>query len=308
MLVLDAAAVLRTTAAELVEPLRRAFAADVAVPGRAHHAVPVPGEADATLLLMPAWRPGGAVGVKVATVFPGNGARALPAVMATFVLMSGRTGAPAAVLDGGALTVLRTAAVSALAAAFLARADAKTLLMVGTGSLAPHLIAAHRAVRPIRRVLVWGRTPDKARALAAACGGEAVADLDGAAREADVISCATLSRAPLVRGATLRPGTHLDLVGGFTPDMREADDEAAARSAIYADTRDGVLAEAGDVIQPLRSGAIGAEAIRGDLADLARGAVAGRTDPDAITLFKSVGTARSDLAAAEWIAGLPRRS
>ena len=175
--------------------------------------------------------------------------------------------------------------------------------MVGAGALAPHLIAAHESQRPIRQVEIWNRRPERAETLAAALrnsGHEvrAVTDLEAAARKADIISCATLSSRPLIGGAWLKPGAHLDLVGAFTPAMRESDDAAAARASIFVDTRAGALKEAGDIVQPLETGVIGEAAIRADLFDLCRGLHPGRTDADEVTLFKSVGTALEDLVAA----------
>src|SRR6185295_2704889 len=179
--------------------------------------------------------------------------------------------------------------------------------MVGTGALAPHLIAAHCTVRPIKRVTVWGRNPEHARATAAAIAlpgvsVAAAASLEAAVGDADIISCATLANAPLVLGKWLKSGQHLDLVGGFTPAMREADDEAVRRAAVYVDTRAGAMKEAGDIVQPLASGALEAEAVKGDLFDLCRGTARGRSDARAITFFKSVGTALEDLAAAKLVA------
>ena len=290
----------------LIERLREAFRLGCTLPVRHHHAVPVAGEPAATLLLMPAWREGGAIGIKLATIFPGNAARGLPAVYATYLLLDGKTGAPRAMLDGTELTRRRTAAASALAAAYLARQNARKLLMIGTGSLAPHLIRAHCSIRPIAAVAIWGRNAEKARALAATLDGKPVEvratdDLESAARDADIISCATLSKEPLVRGAWLERGQHLDLVGAFTRDMRESDDEAVRRARLYVDTREGAMSEAGDILQPLAAGIIAADKIVGDLFDLARGTVPGRGRDDEITLFKSVGTALEDLAAAELV-------
>lgn len=291
----------------LIDALAAMFKAGCEVPLRHHHAVAVPGAPDATLLLMPAWQPGAALGIKIVSVFPGNAAKSLPAVMGQYLLLDAATGAPKALIDGTALTLRRTAAASALASRFLSRTDAAHLLMVGTGALAPHLIAAHCTVRPIRRVTIWGRNTEHARAAAAklALSGVAVSvaqRLEEAVGEADIVSCATLAATPLVHGRWLRPGQHIDLVGGFTPAMREADDEAVRRAAVYVDTRGGAMKEAGDIVQPLASGALEAEAIKGDLFDLCRGAAAGRADPGAITLFKSVGTALEDLAAAKLVA------
>lgn len=302
---LDAAAVRDATPwPALVGALREAFREGCVLPPRHHHTLKVPGGPDATLLLMPAWRPGAALGVKVVNVFPGNGERGLPAVSGVYLLFSAATGEPVALLDGAELTARRTAAASALAATFLARPDARRMVVVGTGRLAPELVAAHASVRPVREVLVWGRDRSKATALAARLGertglaAEAAADLEAAVRGADIVSCATTSASPLVRGAWLAAGAHLDLVGGFTPAMREADDEAVRRARVWVDTLDGATREAGDIVQPLRNGALAADAIAGDLFGLCRGSAGGRADPKEITLFKSVGTALEDLAAA----------
>jgi len=287
----------------LIEALRTMFRDGCEVPLRHHHGIPADAEGGGagTLLLMPAWQAGGALGVKIVTVFPGNAARSLPAVHGSYVLLDAATGVPAAVLDGTALTLRRTAAASALAASYLARPDSTVHLIVGTGALAPHLIAAHAGVRPIRRSLVWGRDPKKAAALAARLAADGiaavpVADLAAAAGTADIVTCATLAREPLIRGAWLKPGAHLDLVGGYTPEMREADDDAVSRARVYVDT-EAALQEAGDVVQPLRSGVLTRERIAGDLFALCRGEQTGR-DTTENTLFKSVGTALEDLAAA----------
>ena len=289
----------------LIEALRAMFRDGCEVPLRHHHTIPAgtQGGSKATLLLMPAWQSGGSLGVKIVTVFPDNAQRLLPAVHGTYVLLDAATGVPLAVLDGTALTLRRTAAASALAASYLARPDSRVHLMVGTGALAPHLIAAHAAMRPIRQTLLWGRDPDKAAALAARLAtdgftAEPVADLAEAAGTADIVTCATLAREPLIRGAWLKPGTHLDLVGGYTPEMREADDDAVARARVYIDT-EAALQEAGDIVQPLRSGVLARERIAGDLFALCRGLQPGRRDAAEITLFKSVGTALEDLAAAQ---------
>ena len=217
---------------ELAEAMRGGFIA----PPRHHHAIERAGEPTATHLLMPAWtesasRAGLYLGAKIVNVFPGNSARGLPAVSGVYVLQSGRTGETLAAIDGTRLTLWRTAAASALAARHLARADAKRLLVVGAGALAPFLARAHASVRPLTAITVWNRRPDGARRLAAALAAtglpaQASDDLEGAVGEADIVSCATLSTAPLIEGRWLRPGQHLDLVGAFSMSMREADDEA----------------------------------------------------------------------------------
>ncbi len=288
----------------LIEALRQMFRAEAEMPVRHHHSIPVPGGAGGTLLLMPAWQAGRHIGVKMVTVFPDNARAALPSVMGAYLLLDGKTGEPLALLDGPALTARRTAAASALAASYLARPDCERLLMVGTGALAPHLIEAHASVRPIVNVLIWGRNPEKAAKLAHRLNRRnlkvaATTDLANAVRGAHVVCCATLSTEPLIEGHWLPLGVHLDLVGGFRPDMREADDECIRRARVFVDTRAGALKEAGDIVQPLRAGVLREDDIAGDLFDLARGSRAGRRYHDQITLFKSVGTAIEDLAAAQ---------
>ena len=288
----------------LIERMRQTFRAGVEVPMRHHHTVGTYGQNDGTLLLMPAWQVNQSIGVKVVTVFPDNGAKDLPAVQGLYLLMDGKTGMPQAVLDGTALTKRRTAAASALAASYLARPDSSRLLMVGTGALAPELIEAHATVLPIKHVLVWGRNLERAKKVASRFHRpkfriEATSDLEGAVRGADVISCATLAKEPLIRGEWLQPGAHLDLVGGFTPDMREADDDCIRRSRVFVDTREGACREAGDIVQPMKAGILTENDIAGDLYDLTRGERAGRRFYDQITLFKSVGTALEDLCAAQ---------
>lgn len=288
----------------LVERLRRMFRSGCEAPVRHHHTVPTLGQHAATLLLMPAWQVGRHIGVKIVTVFPENGEKSLPSVMGAYLLLDGKTGTPLALLDGPTLTIKRTASASALAASYLARPDASRLLMVGTGALAPNLVLAHATVRPIREVLIWGRSPAKAERLARALGRKGLSvsatdDLEAAARGAHVISCATLAREPLIRGEWLPDGCHLDLVGGFTPEMREADDEAVRRARVFVDTVEGATKEAGDIVQPIAAGVLDAGDIAGDLFALTRGERAGRRFYDQITLFKSVGTALEDLAAAQ---------
>ncbi|EJN09269.1 putative ornithine cyclodeaminase, mu-crystallin, partial [Bradyrhizobium sp. YR681] len=261
----------------------------------------------ASLLTMPAWIRGEALGVKIVTVFPHNADRGLGAVSSLYFLLDGQTGQPCAMIDGEALTNRRTAAASALASDYLSRADSRTLLVVGTGHLAPHLVAAHCAVRPIEQVLVWGRNPQRALALADTLIRQGIdaapaADLAEALPRADIVSCATTSTEPLVKGASLRPGTHLDLVGAFRPQMRESDDDAVLRSRVFVDTYAGALAEAGDLLQPIAAKRWSADRICGDLHELTNGTRPGRLDRSEITLFKSVGAAIEDLTAASLLA------
>jgi len=293
----------------LIEALSVAFTKGATVPDRAHHEVPVPNGTAGTLLLMPAWRSGRHLGVKVVTVFPDNAKQGRPAVYGSYLLMSAENGTPLALLDGTELTLRRTAAASALASTYLARTDSSSLLMVGTGNLAPHLISAHAAARPIERVCIWGRRPEAAQQLADQLSGssfdvEIAENLQTAVGDADIISCATLASEPLLQGEWLVDGQHIDLVGAFTPTMAEADSAAIARAAIYVDTRAGALAEAGDIVQAIQKGAFTAQEIKGSLRELCSGAVSGRTNDSEVTLFKSVGTALEDLAAAELATGL----
>ncbi|MDP4023982.1 ornithine cyclodeaminase family protein [Methylobacterium sp. NEAU 140] len=293
---------------ELIAALRDAFAAaDIEAPVRTAHEVGTP-EAPGRLLAMPAWRRGDVLGVKLVNVFPRNAARGLGAVHATYVLFDGTTGAPRALIDGEALTNRRTAASSALASHYLSRPDSRVLTVVGTGHLAPALARAHAVVRPIRQVLVWGRSAAKAEAVAArlreaGLPAEPAPDLAHAVAAADIVSCATVSTEPLVLGRDVRPGTHVDLVGAFTPLMRESDDALVRASRVFVDTRAGALAEAGDLTQPIAAGTWSAECLCGDLHDLCRGAQFGRTGADEITLFKSVGAALEDLTAAAMVVG-----
>ncbi len=290
----------------LIDALDAAFRGDARMPPRTHHVVDVPGRPDATLLLMPAWQPGRALGAKIATVFPDNAERGIASVNATYLLLDAESGMPLAILDGAELTLRRTAAASALASTYLSRPDSATLLMIGTGRLAPHLIAAHATARPIRRVLVWGRRADAASAVASGIelpgiAVECAADIGEAMARADIVSAATLSRDPLIPGEQLRAGQHIDLVGAFTPEMREADDSTLKRSDVYVDTFGGALAEAGEIVQGLASGALLRTDIRADLGQLCRGEHPGRQSADAITLFKSVGCSLEDLVAAQLV-------
>jgi ornithine cyclodeaminase/alanine dehydrogenase-like protein (mu-crystallin family) len=294
----------------LVETLRIAFREGAVQPVRHHHTIERPDGAASTLLLMPAWTDfkaagtsaGGHIGVKVVTVSPDNNEIAKPAVMGLYLLLHGKTGEPQALIDGPRLTQWRTACASALAASYLAREDASRLLLIGAGALSPFLAKAHSAVRPIRHIRIWNRTFANAEKVAASLeaeglDAEAVDNLDRALGEADIISSATIATAPLVKGALLNPGTHVDLVGGFAPGMRESDDDAVRRARVYVDTRAGATKEAGDIVQPLTSGVLKLDDIVADLHELARGQKKGRGSADEITLFKSVGAALEDLAA-----------
>ncbi len=302
----------------LIDRLDALFRSGCEMPTRHHHTVSEPagpGSADATLLLMPAWTRGASshIGVKVVSVFPDNGKRGLPSIYGQYLLLDGTTGQTIALLDGTMLTKRRTACASGLASHYLSRPDSRRLLMIGTGALAPELIRVHAKVRPIDEVAIWGRRAEQAerlarelspalpRLLSRPISVRAVEDRRQAVAAADIISCATLSNAPLVEGDWLCEGQHIDLVGAYTPRLRESDDKAVARARVYVDTRAGALKEGGDIVQPLANGTIGEGDVIGDLHELARGQRRGRAPDDvtSITLFKSVGAALEDLAAAE---------
>ncbi len=288
----------------LIDVLYAAFRSDITVPLRHAHEYPNPQEgAAATLLLMPAWQAGKYLGVKIITVSPWNGRFDLPAVQGVYLLFDADKGTPLAQLDAQTLTARRTAATSALASRFLSRPESRTLLMVGTGALAPNLIHAHATVRPISRVFIWGRRFEKAKELSQQFSSapfkvEAIPTIEEVIREADIISCATLSSQALIRGEWLRYGQHLDLVGSFKPNMREADDEAIRRSTIFVDSREAAPLESGDLAIPIQRRIITIASIKADLFQLCRNQKAGRTRSEEITIFKSVGHALEDLAAA----------
>lgn len=284
---------------ELADAIGRMLLAAPVAPLRHSHAL----SATDSLLLMPAWS-ANALGLKLVTVMPGNPERQLPTVSAIYLLLDRFSGIVRAVIEGEALTLRRTAAVSLLAARHLARADARNALVIGTGKLAPYMAHAQARARKLERLWVWGRRGEGAQSVAQRLRDEglpaqAVDDLEGAVRDADVISCATTSTLPIVRGAWVAPGAHLDLVGGFRRGMREADDEAIARSRIVVDTYAGALAEAADILEPIERGAISRASIVAELAELLREPGRGRTCATDVTTFKSVGTAVADLAAAE---------
>jgi ornithine cyclodeaminase/alanine dehydrogenase-like protein (mu-crystallin family) len=312
--VLDAQAIRQLVSMpQLIESLRAAFAGGFTAPGRQFSAIPG-GSGDRLLLYMPAFSPDGGGAVKLVTLAPENRAKGLPTLQAALLVFS-QTGAPAAVLDGTLVTRLRTGAASALAGSYLSRRDSSHLLVIGTGAQAPYMALGHCAVRPIRRVSVWGRDEMRAQATAAEIRSLVTHQVEvgvagsreQAMADADIVSCATSCTEPVVAGKWLRPGTFLDLVGSFSASRREVDDEAVLRSRLFVDTLEGALSEAGDLLQPMRRGLIDRSRIEGELADLVLGKVRGRRTPQEIILFKSVGTAIEDLAAAQLIVAAAER-
>jgi ornithine cyclodeaminase len=307
MQVIDAATLASLTPyPALVAALARGLALPVESPSRTH--LDPTGAGDA-LLLMPAWRSGGLMGVKLVTAYPGNGARGLPAIAASYTAFRHATGEVLAVIDGTELTARRTAAAAALGAMWLARLDARRLLVLGTGALAAPLARAHCAVMPgLREVRVWGRVAAKAARVAELLAAEGIAAAPAGAlaeevAEADVIVAATTATRPFIAAEWVHPGAHLGLVGAFTPAMAEAEPALLPRTSLWADETAAVLAKGGEVTQAIAAGMITPEAVRGDLASLARAGRPARGQ-DEITVFKSVGFAALDLIAAELALGM----
>jgi ornithine cyclodeaminase len=287
---------------ELIDALRTAFQADkITVPPRHHHQMD--DELNTTLLLMPAWAAKSSFGVKLVNIFPQN--TDLPSINGLYIHFDGKNGQPLCIIDAKALTTKRTAATSALASQLLSRPDSHSLLVLGTGAMAPELIQAHTSVRPIKQVYVWGRDLKKAEKL---CNNlmhqtysiAAVPDYNTVIHHCDIISCATMSPSPLLHGHHLSPGQHIDLVGSYLPHMREADDDVIHRASIYVDTIKGATKESGDLYIPLKEGTISDEDILQDLYGMCSGTFAGRPSEDEITLFKSVGYALEDLVGGEY--------
>jgi ornithine cyclodeaminase len=286
----------------LGEALHAIFRDGCDAPLRHHHPLPQKEAAEGSLLLMPAWLAHRFTGVKIVHVNPANARQpGLQAVHSVYLLSHGETGQPLCLLDGGTLTDRRTAAASVLAASYLARPGSESLLLLGSGKVAHALAEAYAARFPLRDIRIWSRRPDSAARLAATLAqtglpARAVAEADPTG--ADIIAAATLSTTPLFDGAAVEPGTHVDLVGAFRATMRESDSTLIRRSRLFVDTRPGALAEAGDVVQAIAEGAIDAAHIQADLFDLCRCTRPGRQDTTEITVFKSVGWAGEDLAAA----------
>jgi alanine dehydrogenase len=313
MLVLSRSDVERLLApAPLIGALESAFGdyarGEARVPGRLALS---PG-ADGLLLLMPAALPAGGLGAKVVSVYGGNRRRGLPTIFASYLLLEADTGRPLALIEGGYLTALRTGATSALAARYLARPDSRVVACFGAGVQAAFQLRCLAAVLPLERVLVVGRDASRAERFAQATAKELALPVqvaDGpreAVSQADLVTCATTSPTPVFAGRDLRPGTHVDAVGAFRPDSREVDTVTVRRARVVVDTYEGALEEAGDLLIAMKEGALAREGIHAELAELVTKARPGRTSREEITLFKSVGFALEDLAAARLAYDLAR--
>lgn len=289
----------------LIPALQKMFVSGCHVPPRHVHVMGEHGPQPTTMLIMPAWSDDGLMGVKTVNIAPHNSDLGKPGLYSTYLLYNAVSGEPLAQIDGNEITSRRTAAASALAASYLARPDARRMLVVGAGRVASLLAQAYRVIRPIEEVTVWDINMDAARALVTrlqADGFEArvADDLALAARQADIVSCATLATEPVIRGSWLNAGSHLDLIGSFTPAMREADDESFMAARLYIDTPE-ALQKSGELLGPMSRGVFNADQVIGTLEDLCRGRCATRTSTQERTVFKAVGTALEDLASASLV-------
>lgn len=291
---------------ELVYALKIGFREGGTVPLRHAHTVTTKQGTENSLLLMPCWQQSGMMGIKLVMVCPDNGQKNLESVQSSYILSDATTGITKAILDGDELTVRRTACASALASSYLSNPNSKSMLMMGTGKLAPYLVKAHASVRNLDKIYIWGRRHEKATELANTLNDELSATVTAVIRPekyaniCDIISCATLASDPILKGKWLNKTKkqHIDLVGGYTYDMREADNDVITTSVIYVDTIDGAMSEAGDLLQPIEQGIISKDDVKGDLYDMVKEDFA-TADKGKTTLFKSVGTALEDLIAAK---------
>ncbi|MBN7817728.1 ornithine cyclodeaminase family protein [Algoriphagus pacificus] len=287
---------------KLIEALREIFQTDYTMPVRHHHFYKTAEGDENTLILMPVWN-SQFMGMKQVTVAQANASKNMPSIFAQYILSDATTGQPLAMMNATELTARRTACTSALAASFLCKEDAENLLIVGGGKVAQHLIQAHLAVRNFKKVSVWMRNPSKLEAFIASLKeqgipAEAVTNLEESARQADLISCATLSKTPIIKGEWIKPGTYMDMIGSHKPDTRETDDDAIRKSSIFVDSRAGALHETGELALPIAAGIISEKDVKADIVELVKGIHPGRTSAQEITLFKSAGLAIEDLAAA----------
>lgn len=290
---------------ELVEALREGFKEGGNAPLRHFHSVKTSKGTDNSFLIMPCWQEGGMMGVKMVMVCPDNPKKNLGSVQSTYILSDAETGVTKALLDGDELTARRTSSASALASSYLSSPDASTMLMMGAGKIATHLIRAHCAVRDLKEIFIWNRDTEQGQELATLLNEElsatvtSINDPEQYANTCDIISCATMASEPILKGAWLSTNKkqHIDLVGGYTYDMREADNDVIKGAAIYVDTFEGALAEAGDILRPIEEGVITRDDVKADLYKIVSDTFEAPTEKR--TVFKSVGTALEDLIAAK---------
>lgn len=290
---------------ELVEALRDGFKKGGNAPLRHFHSVKTKSGTENSFLIMPCWQEGGMMGVKMVMVCPDNPKKNLGSVQSTYILSDAETGVTKALLDGDELTARRTSCASALASSYLSSPDATSMLMMGAGKIATHLIRAHCAVRDLKKIYIWNRDAEQGQKLANRLNQElnatvtSINDPKKYANTCDIISCATMAHEPILKGVWLSADKkqHIDLVGGYTYDMREADNDVMSGAAIYVDTFDGALAEAGDILRPIEEGIISRDDVKADLYKMVSDTFEAPTSNR--TVFKSVGTALEDLIAAK---------
>ncbi|EAZ79314.1 bifunctional Delta(1)-pyrroline-2-carboxylate/Delta(1)-piperideine-2-carboxylate reductase [Algoriphagus machipongonensis] len=287
---------------KLIEELREIFKSDYTMPVRHHHFYKTEDGEENTLILMPVWN-NEYMGMKQVTVAPTNAKNNMPSIFAQYILSNSKTGQPLAMMNATELTARRTACASALASSYLSRKDAENLLIVGGGSVANHLVQAHMSVRNFKKISVWMRNQEKMEAFVnnlkdQGIPAESVSNLEESARNADIISCATLSKDPIIKGEWVKLGAHLDMIGSHKPTTRETDNDAIRKSSIFLDSREGALHESGELAIPIAEGIITENDIKADIVELVKGIHPGRSSNDEITLFKSAGLAVEDLAAA----------
>ncbi len=288
---------------DFIDSLSDAFAGPYTMPPRQVMLLNEASGSHDAFAMLPSWNEQ-VIALKAFTYFPEN--QAPHRTLYSQILLFDRScGEPLALVDGVSVTCWRTAGVSALASRFLSRTDSETLLLLGTGKLAPFLIRAHASVRPLEKVIVWGRSPDKAAALTETMAKElpglvfeVAADLPAACGLADIVVCATGSTEILVRGEWIKPGTHTDFLGNHHATKRECDTAMVTKSRVFVDTRVNCFKEAGEILVPVSEGVYSTDQVAGELSDLCSGSVSARLNKEEITLFKSVGCALGDLCGA----------
>jgi ornithine cyclodeaminase len=289
---------------QLIDALAHGLQLPIEAPPRSFF---TPNDDASCVLIMPAWKTKEVFGVKLVSVWPSNKDIGSPTVSAVYVLLSCENGMPLAVIDGTELTLRRTAAAAALAASLLARKNSQTLAMLGTGALSVPLVQAHASVMHFKNILIWGRQKNKALSVVAELKNLGIEstyseDLSATLNKADVVAAATTATEPFIISKWLKPGTHLGLIGAFTPQMAEAEPALMSKVQIFADNRSAVLEKGGEILQAIDQGIISPSSIEGELSELASAPTRSwRNNDQAITVFKSVGFASLDLIAAELV-------
>jgi len=289
---------------ELIPAIEQTFAGTHGMPQRNVFSLQEGSDHGDGFAVLPAWN-SKAIGVKAFTYFPDNAPKGFDSLYSKILMFKRETGEPLALVDGSSVTYWRTAAVSALGSQYLSRKNASRLLVCGTGNLGSYMALAHATVRPITHIDIWGRSLEKAEKVAEQVRKQrpdinvvAITSLESATRQADIISCATGAGEPLILGEWVKPGTHTDFVGNHSPNRRECDSDLITKANVFVDSRLNVLSEAGELLIPIEEGVFSKDDVKAELAELARGQHNGRQTEAEITVFKTVGTALSDLAAA----------